>query len=165
MARTGLSTALEELTVGPLFVADNDLARRNKAVLEAHFKAEWGTDIEATMRTMHPDRPWQRILGLGIDVQGFDEVRDYYLRRFETWPDPVMEHFDRVTVTDTVAYVEGTLKLTLQGDFQGLQAEGGTIESLTVIVIDFRDGLLLGETVHLDSAKAAGRVGGRADAS
>jgi hypothetical protein len=126
---------------GPMFVADTPTARANKVALEAHFLAEWNDDIDATMATIHPDNPWQRIPALGVEVVGFQAVRDYYLARFSTWPGPVMEHFDRVSVTDHAIFVEGRLK----------PQPGRQINALAgpcVVVIDLREGLVMGETVY-----------------
>ena len=81
---------MEKWVRGPLFVADTDAARANKAAMERHFLTEWNGDIEATMSTIHPDAPWQRIPALGVDDNGFAAVREYYLRRYETWPGPAM---------------------------------------------------------------------------
>lgn len=132
---------LERWCKGPLFVAPTAAAQTNKAALEAHFLAEWNDDIDATMATMHPDNPWQRIPALGVEVIGTRAVRDYYLARFATWPGPVMAHFDRVSVTDHAIFVEGNLKAQ----------PGRQIDALAgpcVVVVDFREGLVLGETVH-----------------
>jgi predicted ester cyclase len=152
---------LEHWVRGPLFVADTDTARANQAVLERHLSVEWQSDIEATMATIHPDDPWQRIPGLGVEVVGLEGVREYYLNRFASWPGPGMKHFDRVAIVDHAAYIEGTLDFQPSGDFGGIEAAGVTIQTPTVIVVDFRDGLILGETLHLDSAKALGQVAAR----
>src|SRR5690606_13423171 len=115
-----------------------------------HFLTEWNGDIEATMATIHPDRPWQRIPALGVDVNGFDAVREYYLRRFETWPGPAMKHFDRVTVADTCLIVEGTLSVEPRGAFGAIRTDAKHLTAPCVIVVDFKDGLILGETVYVD---------------
>lgn len=92
---------LEDWGRGVLFVADTAAARANKANMERHFMVEWNSDIEATMRTIHPHNPWQRIPALGVDVNGLEAVRAYYLRRFDSWPGPAMNVFDRATIIDT----------------------------------------------------------------
>ncbi len=150
---------MESLVHGDLFVADTEAARANKAILEEHFRAEWVDDIEATMKTIHPDDPWQRIPGLGIEVRGHDAVRDYYLGRFENWPGPAMDPFWRATFTDHVAHVEGKLHVEPRGEFGGREVAGAKIECASVIVIDFRDGLIVGETAYLDTAKVLGLNG------
>lgn len=132
---------LERWCRGPLFLAPTAAAAANKAALEAHFLAEWNDDIDGTMATIHPDNPWQRIPALGVEVVGLDAVRAYYLARFQSWPGPVMETFDRVSITDTAIFVEGVLKA------QPGRAIG-TLAGPCVVVIDFRDGLVLGETVY-----------------
>lgn len=149
-------TRLDELTRGPLQVMPTPLARANKELLERHFAAEWSSDIEATMATIHPDDPWQRIPAFGTHVRGLDAVRDYYLKRFESWPGPAMEWFDRTTVTESCIIVEGTLQVKPRGDFAGMAAAGRVLSAPCVIVVDCRDSLILGETVYLDAAALRG---------
>lgn len=110
------------------------------------------------MATIHPDDPWQRIPGLGVEVVGFGAVRDYYLARFGSWPGPAMRHFDRTTVTDTCVIVEGTLHIAPKGAFAGREAAGKVIVAPAVIVVDCRDGLILGETVYADGAALRGEA-------
>ncbi len=141
---------LEDWVRGPLFIADTDLARANKAMMERHFLTEWNGDIEATMQTIHPDEPWQRIPALGVDIRGYEAVRDYYLARFATWPGPAMKFFDRATVADTCIYVEGKLAIEPKGQIGGVRTEARILTAPCVIVVDFRDGLILGETVYVD---------------
>lgn len=143
---------IEDMCRGPLFVGDTALARANKAALELHFAVEWASDIEATMATIHPDDPWQRIPALGVDVRGFAAVRQYYIDRFASWPGRAMQHFDRVTIVDTCVYTEGTLEVAPKGRFGGVDAAGKNIRTPVVIVVDCRDGLILGETVYMDAS-------------
>ena len=126
---------------GPFQMAGGALALSNIAALEAHFLAEWNDDIDATMATMDPHEPFQRVPALGVDIRGVVAVRDFYLARFASWPGPVMEAFDRVTVGDTAILVEGVLR-------PQPGAEIGRLVGPCVVVVDFRDGLILGETVH-----------------
>jgi ketosteroid isomerase-like protein len=150
---TATFTRLEDYTRGPLFVAPGAAARANKDVFERHLNAEWVSDIEGTMATIHPDAPFQRIPALGVDVRGFDRVRRFYEGRFASWPGPALKHFDRVAVTDTCIYVEGRMEIETSGQFQGLNASGRHISAAVVIVLEFRDGLLAGETVYMDRAR------------
>jgi ketosteroid isomerase-like protein len=161
---TPADVRLEDWVRGTLFVAPTETARRNKAAMESHFLHEWNCDIEATMATMHPDRPWQRIPALGVDVNGFEAVRAYYLRRFETWPGPAMKYFDRATVTDSCIYVEGTLTVEPKGEFGTVSTEAKRLTAPCVIICDFRDGLILGETVYVDGATLSGQAAGKGGA-
>ena len=90
---------LEDYTRGPVFVASSVSARMNKDVFERHLNAEWASDIEGTMATIHPDAPFQKIPALGVDVRGFEGVRRFYEGRFASWPGPALKHFHRVAVT------------------------------------------------------------------
>ena len=151
---------LEDWVKGPFQVFDSDVARASVAAVEAHFEAEWNSDIEATMATIHPDDPWQRIPGLGVEVVGFDAVRAYYENRFESWPGPAMDHYSRVVACDTCVYFEGMLEIKPSGSFGGREVGGKPIDVPAVIIVDCRDGLVLGETVHLDSAAVLNQIGG-----
>jgi predicted ester cyclase len=164
MDETYQEVRLEDWVKGPLQQFDSQAARESKQAIEDHFEAEWNSDIEATMRTIHPDDPWQAIPGLGVDVRGFDAVREYYENRFQSWPGPAMDHFDRVTVTDTCVYFEGELEIQPSGSFGGIAVEGKPIKVPALIVVDCREGKVLGETVHLDSAAVLGQVGVGSDA-
>jgi ketosteroid isomerase-like protein len=145
-------TRLEDYTRGTLFVAPSAAARANKDVFERHLNAEWVSDIEGTMATIHPDEPFQRIPALGVEAIGFEAIRRFYEGRFVSWPGPALKHFDRVAVTDTCIYVEGRMEIETSGQFQGLKASGRRISAPVVIVVEFRDGLLSGETVYMDGA-------------
>lgn len=162
MSHDFASIQVEDWLHGPLRVSDSEEARANKRALDRHLQAEWSSDLEATMATIHPREPWQVIHGLGVDVRGFEAVRDYYARRFDNWPGPGMEHFDRVTVTEACAYLECRLSLEPQGEFAGRAAEGRKLDVPAVIVIDFEEGLVVGETVYLDSALARVQLGEQA---
>ena len=145
---------------GPLHVADTDVAHANKQGLDAHLQAEWSGDLDATMRTVHPDEPWQIVHGLGFEIRGYEAVREYYAARFESWPGPGMEYFTRVTVTDTCAYLECQLAIEAGEEFAGLPAHGAKLDVPAVIIVDFRDSLVLGETAYLDSALAREQLSG-----
>jgi hypothetical protein len=149
MAPNFSTIRVEDWLQGPLHVFDSQAARANKRVLDAHLQAEWTSDIDATMRTIHPDNPWQIVHGLGVEVRGFEEVRAFYAARFEQWTGPGMEHFSRVTIGDTCGYLE-----CVAGRVPGQAAPADGLDVPAILVVDFRDQLLLGETVYLDSALA-----------
>jgi hypothetical protein len=148
----GKPFSLESYTNGPLFVADTDLSRANKAVFERHLVSEWSSDIEETMATVHPEGSYQRIPALGVDVQGFNGIREFYLDRFEKWPGPALKSFDRVSVVDNCIYVEGQFDVEASGDdLESLNISGKAVKSPCMIALECRDGLLVGEIVYMDS--------------
>jgi hypothetical protein len=149
---------LEDMCRGPFFMGSSAACAANKLALERHFIAEWHSDIEATMETIHRDGPWQRIPALRVDVNGFEAVREYYLNRFANWPGPAMEFFTRVTVCDTCVYTEGTLSIEPRGAFGGREMTGQKILCPVIIAVDCRDGLILGETVYADGAALRGEA-------
>lgn len=157
MERDYSTITVEDWLRGPLHVADSDAARANKQVLDAHLQAEWSSDLDATMETMHPDEPWQIVYGLGLEVRGFDAVRDYYATRFTTHTGPGIAYFTRVTIADTCGYVECMELTWIPGDNP---TGGKQIHVPTVLVVDFRDGLVLGETVYLDGATLTQQIAG-----
>lgn len=158
------SVLLEEWVSGQFQMFPSKAAQESKEAVEAHFRAEWKSDIDATMETIHPDNPWQLIPGLGVEVRGFDEVRAYYENRFDSWPGKAMECPVRTTVTDTCVYFEGVLDIEPKGTFGGRNVGGKPIKVPALIVVDCREGLVLGEVVHLDSAAVLRQIGGGSDA-
>jgi len=148
----GKPFSIESYTNGPVFVADTDLSRANKEVFERHLVAEWSSDIEETMATVHPVGSYQRIPALGVDVDSFNGIREFYIDRFEKWPGPALKSFTRVTVVDTYIYVEGEFDVEAAGDdLQSLNVSGKSVKSPCMIVLECRDGLLVGEIVYMDS--------------
>jgi hypothetical protein len=49
-------------------------------------------------------------------------------------------------------------KQSPRGHFQGLKASGRHISAPVVMVLEFRDGLLAGETVYMDGAVVKGET-------
>jgi hypothetical protein len=148
----GKPFSIESYTNGPVFVADTDVSRANKEVFERHLVAEWSNEIEETMATVHPDGSYQRIPALGVDVQGFDGIREFYLDRFEKWPGPALKSFTRVSVVDNCIYVEGEFDVEGSGDdLRSLNISGKSVKSPCMIALECRDGLLVGEIVYMDS--------------
>jgi hypothetical protein len=156
MTRDFSTITVEDWLRGPLHVVDSDAARANKQVLDAHLQGEWCSDLDATMATMHRDGPWQIVHALGLEVRGFEEVREYYAERFTVHTGPGMEYFTRVTVADTCAYMECSELTWIPQTATG----GRQLSVPTVLVVDFRDGLLLGETVYMDGALLRGQLEG-----
>ncbi|ROZ74974.1 hypothetical protein EEB15_16480 [Ramlibacter sp. WS9] len=143
---------VEQYTTGTVFVADTDASRANKRVFERHLVAEWASDIEGTMATVHPEGAYQTIPAMGVDVRGKAGIREFYLGRFASWPGPALPSFNRVTVTDICIYVEGTFDIHSTGDdFKGLNLGGKSVSVPCMIVLECRDALLVGEIVYMDS--------------
>jgi len=65
---------------------------------------------------------------------------------------PALKHFDRVTLTDTLIYVEGRIEIVTSAKFAALNVAGNRVSTPVAIVLEFRDGLLLGEMVYMDGA-------------
>lgn len=159
MLRDFTAIEVEDWLEGPLRVAPSEQAQANKRGLDAHLRAEWSSNLDATMATIHPEDPWQTVHGLGVNVRGFEAVKEYYAQRFVNWPGPGMEHFDRVTVSEDAGFLECQLSLEPVGDFAGRSASGARLNVPALIVIDFKDALVLGETCYLDSALAREQLG------
>ena len=148
----GKPFVVENYTTGTVFVANTEVARQNKAVFERHLVSEWNSDIDATMATIHHDKPYQKIPALGVDVRGYDGIRDFYLGRFASWPGPALKSFDRVAITDHCIYVEGRFDVKSSSDnLSGLAVAAQELSAPCMIVLECRDGLLLGEMVYMDS--------------
>ena len=136
---------------GHLHIADDPVSAANAQGVEKHFEAEWHDDLDAIMATLVPDDPYQYVPSLGMRVRGSDAVRAFYQKRIQTWPGQAFRMAD-VLVGPHVALFEGTWTVQPRSEFLGLAANGHKVSVPGVISIEFRDGLLVGETLYFDSA-------------
>ena len=89
---------------------------------------------------------------LAVDVQSFNGIREFYLDRFEKWPGPALKSFTRVTIVDNAIYVEGEFDVKAAGDdLHSLNIAGKSVKSPCMILLECREGLLVGEIVYMDS--------------
>jgi predicted ester cyclase len=145
----GTPVDLQDWVTDALDVFPSETAELNAGVLAEHLRAEWNDDLKATMATMHQEHAHQRIPALGIAVEGFEAVREYYRARFESWPGPAF-FMTQVAITETYAAIRGDIRIEPSGQFAGVDAAGKSIDVPAIVWIAFADGKLAGETIHLD---------------
>ena len=150
-----VETRLEALVPqGHLHVVGGPVAEENRRAMERHFEAEWHDDLDAVMKTLVPDDCYQRVPSLGLEVRGPEAVRAFYARRIETWPGQAFSQED-VLIGPHVSRTAGTWTVKPIDEFLGLPANGHRVHVPGYISIEFRDGLIVGETLYFDSTDMA----------
>lgn len=124
-------------------------AERNWALLLEHTSAEWVGDLDATMATMTRNDPFQVMHATGLDVRGWDAVRDFYATRLQTFQGQgFVPH--RWVVSDPLIVGTGYFSGTPSGIFFGIETRGQTLCLPMTVWIHFEDGLIKGEAAYLD---------------
>lgn len=130
-------------------MAGGAVARRNWAVLEAHTVAEWSCDLDATMATVSRHDPFQIMHATGLNVRGYDNVREFYRRRMQTFQGQGF-FARRWVVSDEVIVGNGQFRGTPRGVFFGTPTTGKRLCLPMTVWVYFDDGLLRGEATYLD---------------
>lgn len=122
---------------------------RNWALLLEHTSAEWVGDLDATMATMTRNEPFQAMHATGLDVRGWENVRDFYATRLQTFQGQgFVPH--RWVVSDALIVGSGYFAGTPSGVFFGIETRGRTLCLPMTVWIHFEDGLIKGEAAYLD---------------
>ena len=136
-----------------LSVFDSDKARANYQRFCDHAVAEWSGDLDATMKTVSPDNPFQIFQATGVEIWGYEEVRQFYAERLVTFTGQGF-HAKHWIFTDDVAVGRGWFKGSPKGMFFGTLAHGKPLFFAMTLWIYFdRNSLILGETAYSDSAE------------
>jgi predicted ester cyclase len=132
-----------------VIMAGGERAKQNWAMLERHTVAEWSGDLDATMETMSRNEPFQLMYATGLDVRGFENVREFYRRRMQTFAGQgFFAH--RWVVSDQAIVGQGYFSGAPKGTFFGVEATGKTLLIPISVWIYFEDGLVKGESSYLD---------------
>ena len=137
--------------------AGGAIAERNWERLVAHTVAEWSGDIDATMATITRDDPFQIMHATGLNVRGWEAVRDFYLGRFKTFSGQGF-FAQRWVVSDQLIVGNGYFSGAPKGTFFGVQADGKRLLLPMTVWIYFQDTLLKGEAAYLDGAELARQI-------
>jgi predicted ester cyclase len=133
-------------------LAGGDLAEANWNMLVSHTQAEWSGDLDATMETMTRKEPFQIMHATGLDVRGWNEVREFYRARMETFQGQgFFAH--RWIVAESVIVGNGYFEGTPSGTFFGTPTSGKRLCLPMTVWIYFEDGLIKGEAAYLDGAE------------
>jgi predicted ester cyclase len=118
-------------------------------VLSEHARLEHAFDYSATMRTMTQDC-YQEHTSIGLRREGQRACFEYYEGLFGAFPDFGAEQHGLAHATNYVV-IWGTVHGTMTKDWLGLTATGKSFELPLVVIVEFRDGLLVGEIIRYDA--------------
>ncbi|MCO5161360.1 MAG: ester cyclase [Mesorhizobium sp.] len=118
-------------------------------MLLTHTSAEWSGDVDATMATMTRNDPFQIMYGTGLNIRGWDAVRDFYAGRLQTFQGQAFE-VRRWVVSDAVIIGNGYFAGTPKGVFFGVPTTGKRLCLPMTVWVHFEDGLIKGEAAYLD---------------
>jgi predicted ester cyclase len=124
-------------------------AEHNWRMVVAHTSAEWSCDLDATMATVTRNDPFQVMHATGLDIRGFDAVREFYRQRFLTFQGQGFLA-KRWVISDEVVVGNGYFSGTPSGTFFGVQTSGKSLCLPITVWIYFEDGLIKGEAAYLD---------------
>ena len=130
-----------------------ELARR-------HLLAENEQDLAATLATLHPECRFDD-LATGQTWHGRDGAAAHYRQWWTTFDVEVRRGKGQrpYTTADDVYIGEATWHGRPVGRFLGIEPTGKTIVQPFIVILSFRDGLMLGERFHYDLASLLRQIG------
>lgn len=133
-----------------------ELARR-------HLMAENRQDLDATLATLHPDCRFDD-LATGQTWHGLDGAAAHYRQWWTTFDVEVKRAPGQVSAwtADDVCMAEATWHGRHMGPFLGIEPTGRPIIQPFVVVLGFRDGLMVSERFHYDLGALLRQIGGAA---
>jgi carboxymethylenebutenolidase len=129
-----------------------------------HNAAEFALkDAEAALKTMVED-PYVRVMANGAGGQGKEQVRAFYAEvLIPQWPDDAqMQSVNRVLGQDQLVdelHLSFTHAKQMDWLLPGEPASNKKVQMDILIVVGFRDDLVLGERVYWDHAAVLRQVG------
>lgn len=122
-----------------------------------YFERAETRDLDGMEELMHPELV-EDIVALR-ELHGRDQVRSYYAQLFQAFP-----NFELRPISIRGDDTHATAQWRAQGTFTGVHFEGirpthRRVELRGVDVMEFRDGLLIHNTVYYDGASFARQVG------
>lgn len=128
-------------------------ATANWDCLQAHMIAEWSGDLDGTMTTITRDNPFQIFHGTGMEIWGWDKVRDFYRERFKVFSGQGF-YAKRIVCTGEVIVAQGWCSITpRKGVLFGAEAGGKPIFQPLALWVYFAHGLIKGEAAYFDGAE------------
>lgn len=135
-----------------------DMLSINKACVARHLAAENAQDMEGTLATLHPECVFED-LPLNKIFRGIDGARAYY-RDLWTAFDVTVESRLRHWSTEGNLIAETTFVGPQRSEFLGVPARGQVIRLPLVVIVTFREGLMLGERFYYDLNMLMHQIGG-----
>ncbi|MBU8875232.1 ester cyclase [Reyranella sp. MMS21-HV4-11] len=126
-----------------------------------HLVAENNQDLEATLATLHPECRFDD-LATGQTWHGRDGAAAHYRQWWTTFDVEVKRGPGQVSAwtADNVCMAEATWHGRHIGRFLGIEPTGRTIVQPFVVVLGFRDGLMVSERFHYDLGALLRQIGG-----
>lgn len=131
----------------------DDLVRR-------HLAAENAQDLDGTLATLHPDCRFED-LATGQVWRGHDGAAAHYRHWWTTFDVTVKRGPGQHScwTADDVRISEATWHGKHVGRYLGIEPTGRTIVQPFVVVLTFKDGLMLGERFQYDLASLLRQIG------
>jgi predicted ester cyclase len=140
-----------------IIMAGGAAAQANWERLKQHTVAEWSGDLEATMASMTKNGTFQIMHATGLDIRGWDNVKEFYRRRMQTFAGQgFFAH--RWVVSDEVVVGQGYFEGRPNGVFFGTPTSGKHLILPMSIWIYFEDTLVKGEAAYCDGAELARQI-------
>ena len=128
-----------------------------RTIVEQHLAAEARHDAAGAAATYRADAYYEHV-PLGLRFEGRDAVAAQYAGSFAAVPDSAATYDGEVLEGNRLVHW-GRLRGTVRGSLLGQPATGRTIDLPFVAIIEVRDGGMVGETVHYDSATLCDQAG------
>lgn len=129
-------------------------------VLQRHLAAENAHDLDGTLATLHENCLFEDC-ATGQVWHGRDGAADHYRQWWRCFDVTVKrdEHQIASWTSDSHFIAEATWRGTHTGDFLGVPATGKPVTQPFVVVVAFKDGLMVGERFHYDLASLLRQLG------
>ena len=130
------------------------------ALVRRHLEAENAHDLEGTLATLHPECAFEDF-ATGQRWRGHAGAADHYRQWWDTFDVGVRRGEGQLGgwSPDGFYMAEATWHGRHVGRFLGIEATGRAIVQPFVVVLTFKDGLMLGERFHYDLASLLRQIG------
>ena len=135
-----------------------EVTRGTIDVVKAHMEAEDRQDLDATLATFTDDC-YYRVMGLGIELRGKDEIRRWYEDLFAAIPD-FRNSDERYWEAEGQVFFSAFMEGTHRGTWHGWAPTDRSFRSPMFVRIPIApDGLMEAEIVYNDSADVFTQLG------
>ncbi len=137
------------------------MSRELDELVIRHLKAENAHDLDSTLATLHPDCRFED-MATGQNWSGHAGASAHYRQWWDTFDVEVTRMPGQLTAwsADGLGRLsEATWRGRHIGKFLGIEPTGRTIVQPFVVVLTFKDGLMLGERFHYDLAALVRQIG------
>jgi hypothetical protein len=135
-----------------------DILEINKRLVDIHVEAENKHLLTETINTLHPECVFEDI-PLGQIYKGREGAAEYYQTWWNAFEIIVEPNRGIQWTIDGNMVAESRYVGTHTGDFFGLKSTGRPIDLPFVVIIGFREGLMLGERFYYNLPYLLGQLG------